>query len=156
SKLKKDLETACDRINRLANLLEAKSIDSQWNLGSECSAAAAKLRDVLKQNEIPAAYKVAVIGRFKAGKSSFVNELLERQLAGEDTSPETAAITTFQNGDEVRATINLIDRAVWDELKKLHELDESDPNAHRFANWMKFSKGVEPGTGRPFEFDLRG
>lgn len=156
SKLKKDLETACDRINRLANLLEAKSIDSQWNLGSECSAAAAKLRDVLKQNEIPTAYKVAVIGRFKAGKSSFVNELLERQLAGEDTSPETAAITTFRNGDEVRATINLIDRAVWDELKKLHELDESDPNAHRFANWMKFSKGVEPGTGRPFEFDLRG
>ncbi|MGH8129075.1 MAG: hypothetical protein ACRETC_12075 [Gammaproteobacteria bacterium] len=47
------------------------------------------------------------MGRFKAGKSSFVIELLERQLAGEDTSPETAAITTFRSGDEVRATVNL-------------------------------------------------
>lgn len=154
-RLKQDLETARDRINRLADLLEAKSIDHQWNLGSECRAAAAKLRGVLEQNAIPSAYKVAVIGRFKAGKSSFVNELLERRLAGEDTTPETAAITTFQNGDEVRATINLIDKSIWDGLRNLYQLDESDPNAHRYANWIKFSKSVEPSTGRSIEFDLK-
>ena len=43
----------------------------------------------------PARLKVAVVGRFKTGKSSFVNELLGARLASEDTNPETAAITAF-------------------------------------------------------------
>jgi GTP-binding protein EngB required for normal cell division len=60
---------------------------------------------VLRENELPQDYKVAVIGRFKAGKSSFVNELLGRKLAGEDTSPETAAVTTFRYGERVLAKI---------------------------------------------------
>jgi ribosome biogenesis GTPase A len=44
----------------------------------------------------PKSYKVAVVGRFKTGKSSFVNELLGARLASEDTNPETAAITSVQ------------------------------------------------------------
>jgi hypothetical protein len=154
-KLKRDLETACSRVGRLADLLESSSIDTQWSLGPECKAAAAKLREVLRQNAIPPTYKVAVIGRFKAGKSSFVNELLERRLAGEDTTPETAAITTFQNGEKVSAEIKLIDKAVWKELRALYHQDETDPNAHRYANWIKFSrKSTEPNRDGVTEFDL--
>lgn len=154
-KLKQDLETACSRVGRLADLLESRSIDAQWSLGPECKAAARKLREVLRQNAIPPTYKVAVIGRFKAGKSSFVNELLERRLAGEDTTPETAAITTFQNGEKVSAEIKLIDKAVWKELRALYQQDETDPNAHRYANWIKFSrKSAEPSRDGGTEFDL--
>lgn len=154
-KLKQDLETAYSRVGRLADLLESKSIDTQWSLGPECTVVASKLRDVLRHNAIPAAYKVAVIGRFKAGKSSFVNELLERRLAGEDTTPETAAITTFKNGEKVSADIKLIDKAVWKELRALYEQDEGDPNAHRYANWIKFSrKNAEARRDGASEFDL--
>jgi ribosome biogenesis GTPase A len=90
--LKRDLAAACSRIELLIGVLEANAGESQWNLGMECKAASDKLRQLLLHTRLPPDYKVAVIGRFKAGKSAFVNELLERRLAGEDTSPETAAI----------------------------------------------------------------
>ncbi len=70
-----------------------------------------------------------MIGRFKAGKSAFVNELLERRLAGEDTSPETAAITSFRSGESVTAKINFIDKAAWNEFIRIHTEDPTDPAA---------------------------
>src|SRR4051794_20471914 len=82
-KLRQDLEAARSRLGLLIRVLDTNAIESQWGLGSECEKAAEALRQVLRENEIPQDYKVAVIGRFKAGKSSFVNELLGRMLAGE-------------------------------------------------------------------------
>jgi len=37
------------------------------SLGQECTKAVISLRDLLRQHEVPADYKVAVIGRFKVG-----------------------------------------------------------------------------------------
>ena len=146
-KLRQDLEASCRRLELLIGVLETNASESKWGLGQECSKAAGELRQLLRDNEIPDDYRVAVIGRFKAGKSSFVNELLGRKLAGEDTSPETAAVTTFTQGERVQAKIKLVDKKMWDELKRLHEKDPSDPDAHRVANWMKFSgrdRGGQP------------
>ena len=69
-------------------------------------------------NQAPAEYKVGVIGRFKAGKSSFVNELLGRKLAGEDCESETAAVTTFRAGPRVLARISLVNSAAWGGTQK--------------------------------------
>jgi GTP-binding protein EngB required for normal cell division len=68
------------------------------------------LAELLKKQELPENYKVAVVGRFKTGKSSFVNELLGARLASEDTNPETAAITTFRHGPRVKATVRFVPR----------------------------------------------
>lgn len=143
-KLKEDLKAARQKIELLIAVLDGNAAASDGGLGSECAHAASALRALLFENEIPENYTVAVIGRFKAGKSSFVNELLGRRLAGEQTSPETAAVTTFAYGSKVRATINLIDRNVWSELKEAYSKDPTDPEAHRLSNWFKFADGQEP------------
>ena len=78
-----------------------------------------KLTSNYKTDSSGAVSDVKVVGRFKAGKSSFVNELLEGKLAGEDTSPETAAVTTFTYGQVIEAKINLINKTSWEEQKKL-------------------------------------
>ena len=137
-RIRQDLEAARNRTRLLVGVLRENENEQRWSLGEECSKAARQLEAILNENEIPQDYKVAVIGRFKAGKSSFVNELLGRRLAGEDTNPETAAVTTFRAGAHVVAKINLVDLDTWASIKALHQQDAADPQAHRVANWLKF------------------
>ena len=47
------------------------------------------LEKSLQEARIPERYRVAVVGRFKVGKSSFVNKLAQEALAGVETSHET-------------------------------------------------------------------
>jgi ribosome biogenesis GTPase A len=146
SRMRKDLEAARNRVNSLIGVLKQNETERRWGLGDECNKTVASLQKLLQDNQTPLEYKAAVIGRFKAGKSSFVNVLLDRRLAGVDTSPETAAITTFRAGGKVVARIKLIDKSVWDELKALYRNDPTDPEAHRVANWLKFGKELRPAS----------
>jgi tRNA U34 5-carboxymethylaminomethyl modifying GTPase MnmE/TrmE len=90
SRVRKDLDAARNRVNLLIGVLNQNETERRWGLGNECSKAVQRLQRLLHENQTPQEYKVAVIGRFKAGKSSFVNVLLDQRLAGVDTSPETA------------------------------------------------------------------
>lgn len=110
-----------------------------WGIGGDCSRAAQALGNILTNQVIPDCYKVAVVGRFKAGKSSFVNELLGARLAGEDTSPETAAVTTFQHGDSVKATIRFISGESWQNLRARYQEDPKHIDAHRVKMWESFT-----------------
>lgn len=150
SRIRKDLEGARVRVERLIDVLRENGGETGWGLGEECAKAAAALNRILKDHEVPADYKVAVIGRFKAGKSAFVNELLGSRLAGEDTSPETAAITTFRSGGNVVAKINLVDHTFWEGLKARYGEDATNPEVRRIAIWSKFR---EPAAGSE-TFDL--
>lgn len=138
-RIRKDLEAARSRVELLISVLQENQRERRWGLGEQCERASSSLSRLLAENLTPEDYKVAVIGRFKAGKSSFVNELLGRRLAGEDTNPETAAVTTFSAGERVLAKIRLISKETWDELKALHSKDPTDPAGHRIANWLKFT-----------------
>lgn len=109
-----------------------------WGIGRDCATAAAALSDVLTKQEVPDSYRVAVVGRFKAGKSAFVNELLGARLAGEDTSPETAAVTTFCHGDEVKAVIRFVSAEDWQDLRQLYRKDPKHIDAHRIRMWESF------------------
>lgn len=142
-RFRQDVDNARGRVSLLVGVLRENQKERRWRLGEECARAADGLSRLLEEHSVPEDYKVAVIGRFKAGKSSFVNELLGSRLAGEDTNPETAAITTFRAGDPIVAKIRLIARETWDELRALHAKGPTDPAAHRIANWLKFS-GKDP------------
>lgn len=109
-----------------------------WGIGRECARTAETLGAILTNQVIPEHYKVAVVGRFKAGKSAFVNELLGARLAGEDTSPETAAVTTFRHGPNVKATIRFVSKETWDSLKRLYREDPKHIDAHRVKTWESF------------------
>ena len=154
SRIRKDLEAARVRVRRLIDVLGENGGETRWGLGEECTKTAEALNRILHEYEVPPDYKVAVIGRFKAGKSSFVNELLGSRLAGEDTSPETAAITTFQSGKSVVAKINLVEKSYWDGLKIRYPEDPTNPDVRRIAIWSKFKEQPAGGAGQNETFDL--
>jgi GTPase SAR1 family protein len=157
--LRIEIQTLRWSINSLRETLLHKTLDVKepaWGIGKDCAKAAESLDTLLKGQTIPDWYKVAVVGRFKAGKSSFVNELLGARLAGEDTSPETAAVTTFRHGPTVKAVIRFVGAEAWQELRKLHQDDPKHVDAHRMKMWSSFDgKARKNSDGEILEtFDL--
>ncbi len=57
----------------------------------------------------PALLTVAVVGRFKAGKSSFLNHLIGRPLLPADVLPATAVVTHLRYGAADRALVRYLD-----------------------------------------------
>lgn len=152
--LRTDIERIRSKTQLVIDVLSRNTEERMWGLGDECHRTATELKKILDENVVPAEYRVAVVGRFKAGKSAFVNEMLGQKLAGENTSRETAAITTFRHGPEVRAYIHFISQAQWNSLKELYQNDPRDPDAHRVANWRKVGDGNATTVGDGIKFDL--
>ncbi|MCA9231775.1 MAG: dynamin family protein [Caldilineales bacterium] len=152
--LRADIERIRGKVQIVIDVLSRNTEERMWGLGDECNRTATELKKLLKDNIVPPEYRVAVAGRFKAGKSSFVNEMLGQKLAGEKTSRETAAVTTFKHGDEVRARVIFVPKAKWDALKDLYKVDQRDPDAHRVASWHKVGSGHATTAGTNISFDL--
>jgi signal recognition particle receptor subunit beta len=119
------------------------------------------LDDTLRLAKVPDHYRVAIVGRFKVGKSSFVNKITDEKLAGVETSPETAAISLFRYADETYAEIKFICRDEWQDLKIAYKENPDDPEAKRYSGFSRINdrpprkdkEGRE--TPRP-KFDLAG
>ncbi|MBP6702577.1 MAG: dynamin family protein [Vicinamibacteria bacterium] len=157
--LRNEIQILRSSVEEIRDVLLRKVRDAAepaWGIGRDCAKAAEALGDVLKSQIVPDHYKVAVVGRFKAGKSSFVNELLGARLAGEDTSPETAAVTTFTHGTGVKATIRFVGHEAWEGLRLLHAGDPKHVDAHRMKMWLSFDgKDRKNSDGEVLEtFDL--
>lgn len=138
NQLRHNIVAARAEIEALKQLLLDHERERHLALGYECVRTATSLGELLQTQAVPPEYRVAVVGRFKAGKSSFVNELLGRKLAGEETNPETAAVTTFRHGLRVQARLHFLPKEHWDRLRALHDENPKDPDAQRYANWSKF------------------
>ncbi len=78
------------------------------------------LEEALTEAKIPECYRVAVVGRFKVGKSSFVNKLAGERLAGVHTNPETAAISVFRYSETAWAEVELVSVEDWEKLRQDH------------------------------------
>lgn len=135
-----DIRTLTSHLGQVRETLLKRSDISVADIGKECRRTSDALAELLKNHEVPEDYKVAVVGRFKTGKSSFVNELLEARLASEDTNPETAAITSFRHGKEVKATVRFLPEQEWHKLQALHGEDAKHIDAHRVKIWKTFAK----------------
>jgi signal recognition particle receptor subunit beta len=138
NQLRQNILTARAEIDSVRQLLLAHESERHLALGHECVRTAQSLGQLLDGQSVPHEYRVAVVGRFKAGKSFFVNELLGRKLAGEETNPETAAVTTFRHGQRVQARVHFLPLEQWSELKRLHAVNPKDPDVQRLANWSRF------------------
>ena len=152
---RQEIEKARTQVETVIGVLARHSAERDWNLGPEFTKATTDLKLLLDRNTVPTEYKVAVVGRFKVGKSAFVNELLGQRLAGEDTNPETAAVTTFKHGSPIKATVRFVSKVDWNELKKLYEINPIDPDAQRVKTWLalegKDSKAVAGGEQQRFD-----
>jgi GTP-binding protein EngB required for normal cell division len=72
---------------------------------------------------------IAILGRFKAGKSSFLNHLLGRPLLPVGVIPVTSAVTEIQYGPEERAQIRFLDgRTETAELRRISEFISESEN----------------------------
>lgn len=139
-KLRQDIRDLSFHLAQVQAGLASRSGIKVAKIGRECARTAEALGQLLERERIPDVYKVAVVGRFKAGKSSFVNELLGNQLASEGTLPETAAVTTFKHGPNIRASIRFLDRQTWQQLKAIHEQTPKHVDAHRVQSWVGFAE----------------
>ena len=72
---------------------------------------------------------IAVLGRFKAGKSSFLNHLLGKALLPVGVIPVTTAVTEIQYGPEERALVRFLDgRTETTELGRIGEFISESEN----------------------------
>ncbi len=155
--LRRDIQDLSTHLSQVQAGLQRRSSIKVAKIGKDCERSAKALAQLLQSQQVPSEYKVAVVGRFKAGKSSFVNELLNNRLASEGTLPETAAVTTFKHGPNVRASIQFVNRAAWQELKALHAANPKHMDVHRVRSWDGFAVPRKTKDGEPETvFDLVG
>jgi hypothetical protein len=70
--IRSDIRTLTQHLEQVREGLLAKADISIAQIGKECSRTAEALGDLLRAHNLPEDYRVAVFGRFKTGKSSFV------------------------------------------------------------------------------------
>ena len=82
----------------------ASEIAGRYGLSST-DALLASCRSALAQDEIT----IAIVGRFKAGKSSFLNHFLGRSLLPVGVVPVTTVVTEIRFGPTERAEVQFLD-----------------------------------------------
>ena len=97
---------------------------------SDLSNLLATARTAASQNEI----SVAVLGRFKAGKSSFLNDFIGRSILPVGVTPVTAVITEIRYGAVERVRVHRLDGTV--EAVSLDEMgayisERENPENHK-------------------------
>ncbi len=141
-----EIQTLRGRVVEIRDVLAQKTRNPNeptWGIGKDCEKTVRSLDLLLDRQTIPEHYKVAVVGRFKAGKSSFINELLQINLAGVNSNPETAAVTTFKYGKTTKATITFLKSEDWQKIK-----EDEHPRA---KNWETFIDKTQKDGSKTFD-----
>lgn len=153
--LRRDIQDLSLHLSQVQGGLRGRSSIKVAKIGKECQRSADALAQLLSSQQVPHEYKVAVVGRFKAGKSAFVNELLNSQLASVGTLAETAAVTTFRHGPHVRVSIRFMNCAAWQEIKTVYAENPKHIAAHRVVSWEGYAVPKKTKEGEPDTvFDL--
>ncbi len=90
------IESFLNRMQDICNQLHTVSLNRQLDI----------CRNLLNQNQL---IDVAVLGQFKAGKSSFLNSLIGKTTLPVGVIPVTTAITRLQYGETQRAIVHHVD-----------------------------------------------
>lgn len=138
--LVRQLHEARDRIIRLKQHLEAATERELPAYMPFLAEQIKNLDDALEQAHIPECYRVAIVGRFKVGKSAFVNKLAGQRLAGVGIHPETAAISIFRYDDCAHTEIELISQEDWERLAADHADDPKNNEVKRYDRFINFNK----------------
>jgi hypothetical protein len=134
-----ELHEARDRVLLLCQKLEEARQRELPTYRKFIDDEISSLQKALAEAQIPERYRVAIVGRFKVGKSSFVNKLAQERLAGVETSPETAAISVFRYAEQACAEVEFISSEEWENLRSCYEENPKDPEAKRYAGFSGFN-----------------
>lgn len=134
-----ELHEARDRVLLLIDLLRSAMKEELREYQDFLSQQIKALDEAILQAEIPERYRVAVVGRFKVGKSRFVNQLTGEQLAGVNSNPETAAISVLRYDTDACAEVEMISFEEWNKLAISHSEDPQNPEVTRYDRFIKFN-----------------
>jgi predicted GTPase len=113
--------------------LDARTLDEEGQCPPFLEEQKGILRRALNESATPERYRVAVVGSFKVGKSSFVNAICgQRVLTPVDSNPETAAITILKFAKSPSASAHMIREDEWQEMKTIWEENPDDIRAARY------------------------
>ena len=135
-----ELHEARDRLLLLRNKLTSARQHEVPAYRDYLDEQVAALDKALQDARIPESYRVAVVGRFKVGKSSFINKLAQERLAAVDASPETAAISVFRYDENTRAEIEFVTAEDWTDLATAHAENPKDNEVKRYAGFKGFNQ----------------
>src|SRR4030042_5638085 len=105
------------------------------------------VESILSQKKV---IDVAVLGQFKAGKTSFLNSFMEKQLLPTGVIPLTSVITRIQYGEREKATVSFFDGHI--EEIGIADIDEyvsesKNPENKKNVLWVD----VELPTWKPYD-----
>lgn len=121
-----------------------------------------RLKEVERQFREP--INVIIMGEFSAGKSSFINALLGRNVTAVEAQPKTAVITKLCYGSSDQVFVHLKDGRVEecnvDEFEKLTSIivsqkADGEEKKHDIGSIFKFGKKILGSLKGEKEFDIR-
>lgn len=136
------------QIRELLDLLSA-TVNSFSMVSLEKQLAAAQ--DLLLENP---PIDVAVLGQFKAGKSSFLNSLLGRNLLPVGAIPVTTAITRLQYGERERTRVRHFNPFLAPLINKVKGKLEKDISSWQ-GNFWKLSRRYESWVSATLSIEMR-
>ncbi|MBB6099401.1 tRNA U34 5-carboxymethylaminomethyl modifying GTPase MnmE/TrmE [Deinobacterium chartae] len=108
-----------------------------------------ELRGAVERSKKPERYRIAVVGSFKVGKSSFINKLFDLDnLAPVNTNPETATVTSFRYADQPRAVIRFMPKRSWQDMADIAQQDPGNLEARRYEGWHRHLANLENAAER--------
>lgn len=119
-------ETLCSQIDQFSGQLDTlraglESLD-EYAFAEQATELALSLRcrtdDFFRENRI---FSIAVLGQLKAGKSTFLNDLLfdGHAVLPVARTPKTAALTRLEYAPENALTVEYLSAGEWETLQKL-------------------------------------
>ena len=116
-KLDKEVERQKKRITEIENSIE--TVEKEFNIkfdkfNEEGNDIIKEHKDFIENPEL----EIAMVGTINAGKSTFINALLQENIASMDARPETASLTKFRYSEKNKLEVKFYNKADWDELWK--------------------------------------
>lgn len=114
----------------IQNIVKCKSIIESGPIFSSVSTNLKKKIDSFIRQSEEGVFQIAFVGTIKAGKSTLINSLLEKELASTSVTPETAVVTKFATSKSDRHILrvsfySLEDwNALWEEA--IHAYNSED------------------------------
>lgn len=124
------------------------------NISISCNGlyieAIESLEETLDENK----YKVAVIGEFSSGKSTFLNALVGKKILYASNDEATGVITYLEKGNEKRASI-FMENNIEKEIVKEIELNSIE-NYKKLSNYCDINNQKDKVTSIAISYPLKG
>ena len=126
-KLKKEVERQKNKISQIEKSIE--TVEKEFNEKFEYERKSIEEhKKFLDEPEL----EIAIVGTINAGKSTFINALLQENIASTDARPETASLTKFKYDDENKLEIKFYNEEEWSELWESIEESKKKTQANVF------------------------